>query len=357
MLICQVKILSERYQLTISSSSTIENNIKTIYLNDSKKYYRKLDNKTLRLKIPGEERVTAKDILLDALTCEDNWLFTTENIAARWKIPKKRARNKLTLLSNSGYAESRKIVDPKDGKIIMHMWIFFESPQPQKRGNGVNDLNDNNQSTISTKTHSPENGAVLPYIEKEQHEKEQQPPEHDPAVCSVVDFLHSKLKPEYRKSLKKDLIKDAIKKHHRTKPQLEKLIEQINKVPDLKSAGAYFRNVAFNSDNDLPEDQQPVVVDMREKAKKDLAEYEKSIDYEPISVEEMRKIRRENQKKTIPVRCKKELAFKERTNMSFEQKREAFLKKISSDEFLVNRYSYMSDEELKNTNEFNNFSV
>lgn len=51
------------------------------------------------------------------------------------------------------------------------------------------------------------------------------------------------------------------------------------------------------------------------------------------------------------------LAFKERTNMSFEQKREAFLKSISSDEFLVNRYSYMSDEELKNTNEFNNFSI
>lgn len=295
---CQVKISSERHIL----ATQIKKNIKTIYLNDSKKYFRKLDNKTLRLKIPGEDNVTAKDIWLDGLTSQEDWLLTTKNIADRWGIALKTARLKMTLLSNAGLVEHEKIVDPKTNKILMHIWFFHEKPLPPKEGavapyDGTSKNKNKIEPKKAEKPLPPKEGVVVPIIEKEQRKKEQQPPEDDPAVCSVVDFLHNYLKPEYRNSLKKDLIKEAIEKHHRTKPQLEKLIEQINRVRDLKSAGAYFRNVAFNLDNDLPEDQQPVVIDVREKAKKDQEKYEESLDYEPISQEEMKRMTDERRQK------------------------------------------------------------
>lgn len=138
----------------------------TVKLNNSKKYYRKLDNDTLRAKIPGEESVTAKDIWLDALTCNEDWLFTTKNIADRWGISIKRANNKLALLSKSGYAEPNKIVDPKDGKIMIHYWVFYESPHAQKRACGKNDVSCCNDRPKPSKAHMPENGDVEPIKNK-----------------------------------------------------------------------------------------------------------------------------------------------------------------------------------------------
>lgn len=178
------------------------NPAKTIHLNKSKKYYRKLDNDTLRAKIPGEESVTAKDIWLDALTCSDGWLFTTKNIAQRWDIPLKRARNKLSLLSKSGYAEAQKIIDPKNGKILLHYWIFHETPVPQKRGSGENSVNNCNIKENDDINHCPKNGAVVPIKNKHIKEKKQS----NPPPLSGADLVTSLLTIEQRKTIDRALV-------------------------------------------------------------------------------------------------------------------------------------------------------
>ncbi|MGW8300441.1 MAG: hypothetical protein ACWGNO_00150 [Desulfobacterales bacterium] len=138
----------------------------TVNLNNASKYYRKLNNTTLRIKIHGEDRITAKDIYLDALTCQEDWLFTTKNIADRWGIPLKTARQKMTLLSNSGLARHEKITDPKDGKIMMHIWVFYETPLPPKEGHWIYDGTKRKNNKNTTLPTAPKKGAVVPYIER-----------------------------------------------------------------------------------------------------------------------------------------------------------------------------------------------
>lgn len=150
----------------------------TVHRNNSDSHYTKLDSKTIRLRLEGDP-VTAKDILLDALTCKDDWLFTAKNIADRWDIPLKRARNKLSILAKAGHAEAKKIIDPKDGKILLHYWVFYETPLPQKRGTGKNAVANDNNKEKDTKPHCPKNGAMVPIKKHYKKQLAQQPLKSD----------------------------------------------------------------------------------------------------------------------------------------------------------------------------------
>lgn len=123
--------LSKQLNVNTTKSESLPSLKKTIHRNNSQKNYAKLDNETLRAHIEGDP-ITAKDIWLDALTCREDWLFTTPNIAARHEIHHKKAQRLITRLVKSGLAERCKITDPTTGKIILHHYVFYERPVDKK---------------------------------------------------------------------------------------------------------------------------------------------------------------------------------------------------------------------------------
>lgn len=250
--------------------------IKTVHLSPSKKYYRTLKNDTLRTKIKGEERVTAKDIWLDALTCEESWLFTTKNIAARWDIPLKTARQKLTLLSNSGLAQHQKITDPKDGKILMHIWIFYENPLPPKEGHWVFDGTKRNNKRKSQKATAPKKGIMVPIIEKEQQrekttttpEAKKSPPEKPPSPPPDVSFvvgLKNRVGEKLRSQFNQNTYRQ-LKDLKLSDGQIKTLIDAMNINSSVKSVG-WLINTARQADE---------IPDFDEIEKKRLAEEAKT---------------------------------------------------------------------------------
>lgn len=195
-------VMPETYATEKTTKTEDKKNNQTVYRNNSKRYYTKLDNASLRMKIPGEDKVTAKDIWLDALTCQDDWLFTTKNIADRWRISIKRAKNKLALLSKSGFAEPQKIIDPTDHKFLMHIWIFHEKPQPQKRGYGKSIINSKNNNEKTPKTHSPENGTVYHLENKEKKTTAKAPA----GAAADLQKIRSKIDPEISRKIANDAL-------------------------------------------------------------------------------------------------------------------------------------------------------
>lgn len=167
-----------------------ESTAKTVHLNDSKKYYTKVDNDTIRTHIEGDP-LTAKDIWLDALSCQDDWLFTTENIARRHNISEKKAQRLCTRLVKHGVAERCKIIDSKTGQFIMQHYIFYESPLDKKCPEDEKQLIVKKSNRKDRKNREPSGQKVSSgSIKNKQHKNKQQsgpPPESPPPDIPKLD--------------------------------------------------------------------------------------------------------------------------------------------------------------------------
>lgn len=354
--------------MAISDETTTKKTTKTVHLNNSEKYYRKLDNTTLRTKIPGEENVTAKDIWLDALSCDDDWLFTTKNIAARWGIALKTAEKKMTLLSKCGLAIPEKITDPKTNKIMLHIWQFFEKPHPPKQG-GVAPYDGtvrNKKKKLKKKEKAipPQTGGYGTYIENKQHNKNKQQsapsakkdysnyPKLDPikqklAIADGIKKIRAKL-PEYvSKNLSRTFLTNAIIKYSLKYLLIlaELCIDEPN--PQLYFTKGIHKKGGYEKINKIIGRQgESKAIEENKKHTEDLNgaievlknPILKSIDDNLIQ----QSLTQPSSVQNPPNNPKKNMAYKER--------KEIFLSNI--DPSLYEYYLQMSDYELQNRSEF-----
>lgn len=206
-----------------------ESTAKSVHLNDSKKYYTKVDNDTIRTHIEGDP-LTAKDIWLDALSCQDDWLFTTENIARRHNISEKKAQRLCTRLVKHGVAERCKIIDSKTGQFIMQHYIFYESPLDKKCPEDEKQFIVKKSNRKDRKNREPSGQKVSSgSIKNKQHKNKQQSgppleqsspdiPKFDPAgqkraVADSVKKIRSKLPKDINVQLSKTFMINAFLKH------------------------------------------------------------------------------------------------------------------------------------------------
>ncbi len=118
--------------------------LQTVYRSNPETNYTKISNSILRINLIGD-KLNAHSILLFALSCKPDWIFTTESIARHFNLinsesTKKQIRNAndrirslIQILIDSQYCERVKVKDPATGCFTMHKYLFYESPHARKK--------------------------------------------------------------------------------------------------------------------------------------------------------------------------------------------------------------------------------
>ena len=211
--------------------------------------YTKIDNNYLRACFT-DEKLTAKDIFLYALSCIDTWIFTSEGIAGHFGlINKQSSKNEirnallhvnrlLNILIKKGLCTRKQSKDPKTGYFTRCRYTFHI----QKKLHAVKSPQkpENQESVVkSPDTRKP----VSVPINNNNRKDNNRAGSNEPA--DVVSFqtkkeaaqLHNEINPDKKGNASKQLIEKLIKGYGIDASRA--LIAQINENEDPTNAGAY----------------------------------------------------------------------------------------------------------------------